>query len=162
GDDDESRPFLVRELHIVQPKLVVVMGETALEFLNSLDFPLAHAVEYTPGELQRFTPTTEVLVAPDIDTSLDEAPAQTAFWNAFRAVGRRGGPAPPFGGPGAAPLVVRGVGLGFYPASHARLWDASTWWDVVFMSLVLIPACFALVWLVLPLRTWRWLWVAAL
>ena len=62
----------------------------------------------------------------------------------------------------AVPLVLLGVGLGLYYAFHDRLWDASTWWDVVFMSLVLIPACFALVWLVLPLRTWRWLWVAAL
>ncbi len=29
GDEEESRPFLVRELHIVQPKLIVVMGERA-------------------------------------------------------------------------------------------------------------------------------------
>ena len=26
-DEEESRPLLLRELHIVQPKLVVVMGE---------------------------------------------------------------------------------------------------------------------------------------
>src|SRR5712691_3332415 len=32
GAEDESRPFLLRELHIVQPKLVVVMGEQALAF----------------------------------------------------------------------------------------------------------------------------------
>ena len=29
GDEEESRPFLLRELHIVQPKLVVAMGEPA-------------------------------------------------------------------------------------------------------------------------------------
>src|ERR687883_1299112 len=34
GDEDESRPFLARELHIVQPKLVVAMGQAALAFLN--------------------------------------------------------------------------------------------------------------------------------
>ena len=39
GDEDESRPFLLRELHIVQPKLVVVMGEQALAFLNSVAVP---------------------------------------------------------------------------------------------------------------------------
>ena len=39
GDEEESRPFLLRELHIVQPKLVVVMGEQALAFLNSVDVP---------------------------------------------------------------------------------------------------------------------------
>ena len=37
--------------------------------------------------LQRFTATVEALVVPDIDTALDEAPAKTAFWNAFKAVG---------------------------------------------------------------------------
>ena len=41
GDEDESRAFLSRELHIVQPKLVVAMGEPAREFLNSVKFPLA-------------------------------------------------------------------------------------------------------------------------
>jgi hypothetical protein len=29
------------------------------------------------------------------------------------------------------------------------------WWDIAFLGLVLIPACFALVWLVLPLRRAR-------
>jgi uracil-DNA glycosylase family 4 len=75
GNDDESRAFLTRELHIVQPKLIVAMGEVAVEFLNALDFPLADPVEYKLGELQRFTATTQVLVVPDIDASLDEAPA---------------------------------------------------------------------------------------
>ena len=37
--------------------------------------------------MQRFTATVEALVVPDIDTALDEAPAKTAFWNAFKAVG---------------------------------------------------------------------------
>ena len=74
GDEDESRPFLTRELHIVQPKLIVPMGESAVGFLNSLDFPLADTVEYKPGELQRFTATVQALVVPDIDASLDEAP----------------------------------------------------------------------------------------
>src|SRR5919205_4385773 len=44
GAEDESRPFLLRELHIVQPKLIVPMGEEALAFLNSLEFPLADSV----------------------------------------------------------------------------------------------------------------------
>jgi hypothetical protein len=62
----------------------------------------------------------------------------------------------------AVPFAALGIGLGLYYAFHDRLWNATTWWDVAFLSFVLIPACFALVWLVLPLRTWRWLWVAAL
>jgi uracil-DNA glycosylase len=96
GDDDESRPFLLRELHIVQPKLIVAMGERALEFLNSLEFPLSDHVEYKPGELQRFTATVQALTVPDIDTSLDEAPAKTKFWNAFKPLGSWWAELPPY------------------------------------------------------------------
>jgi uracil-DNA glycosylase family 4 len=94
--EDESRAFLTRELHIVQPKLIVPMGETAAEFLNSIEFPLADTVEYKPGELQRFTATAQVLVVPDIDASLDEAPAKTQFWNAFKPLGSWWAELPPY------------------------------------------------------------------
>jgi uracil-DNA glycosylase len=96
GDDDESRPFLLRELHIVQPKLIVVMGEPARVFLNSVAFPLASEVAPTEAELQRFTPTIQALVTPDIDESLDEAPAKTAFWNAFKVLGTWWAELPPY------------------------------------------------------------------
>jgi uracil-DNA glycosylase family 4 len=96
GDEEESRPFLLRELHIVQPKLIVAMGEQALEFLNSLEFPLSDRAEYKPGELQRFTATVQTLTVPDIDTSLDEAPAKTKFWNAFKPLGTWWAELPPY------------------------------------------------------------------
>jgi uracil-DNA glycosylase len=86
----------MQELHIVQPKLIVVMGEPALEFLNSLEFPLADPLEPKPGELQRFTPTIQALYVPDIDESLDEAPAKTRFWNAFKALGPWWAELPPY------------------------------------------------------------------
>jgi hypothetical protein len=57
----------------------------------------------------------------------------------------------------AAALLALLAALGLYYAFHERLWSASQWWDIAFLSLVLIPAVFALVWLVLPLRTARWL-----
>jgi len=94
--DDEARGWLTRELHIVQPKLVVAMGEDTLAFLNDLEFPLAQPVEPKLGELQRFTPTVEALVVPDIDTSLDEQPLKTAFWNAFKVVGSWWAELPPY------------------------------------------------------------------
>jgi uracil-DNA glycosylase family 4 len=96
GDEDESRPFLLRELYIVQPKLVVPMGEQAVQFLNSVEFPLADTLEWKPGELQRFTATVDALVVPDIDASLDEAPAKTAFWKAFKPLGRWWAELPPY------------------------------------------------------------------
>ena len=96
GDEEEALPWLTRELHIVQPKLVVVMGEQALGFLNSLEFPLSESVAADLGTLQRFTPTVEALFVPDIDASLDEAPAKTQFWNAFKALGPWWAELPPY------------------------------------------------------------------
>ena len=96
GDEEESRPFLLRELHIVQPKLVVVMGEPARAFLNAVEFPLAAEVGPALRELQRFTPTIQALVTPDIDESLDEAPSKTAFWNAFKLLGTWWAELPPY------------------------------------------------------------------
>jgi uracil-DNA glycosylase len=78
---------LVEELAIVQPKIVVVMGEDALAVLNDLDVPLARSVDAVPGEVQRYTPSIEALYAPNIDEALDDEAAKRAFWNAFRALG---------------------------------------------------------------------------
>jgi uracil-DNA glycosylase family 4 len=96
GEEGEGTQWLVRELHIVQPKLVVVMGERALAFLNGLGFPLSEPIQEQQGELQRFTPTTQALVTPDIDDSLDEQPAKTRFWNAFKALGPWWADLPPY------------------------------------------------------------------
>jgi uracil-DNA glycosylase family 4 len=94
--DEEARRWLTRELHIVQPKIVVVMGEDALAFLNDLEFPLAQPVDPETGEIRRFTPTIEALVVPDIDASLDETPAKSAFWNAFKVLGSWWAELPPY------------------------------------------------------------------
>jgi uracil-DNA glycosylase family 4 len=96
ADEETSRVWLKRELRIVQPKLVVVMGDDALAFLNSVEFPLSRPVPDTLGELHRFTPTIEALVVPDIDLSLDEQPAKTRFWNAFKPVGPWWADLPPY------------------------------------------------------------------
>jgi len=96
GDEEESRPFLLRELHIVQPKLIVVMGEQSLAFLNRLGFPLARPLEPAEGERQEFTPTIEALYTPDIDASLDEQAEKTQFWNAFKPLGAWWESLPPY------------------------------------------------------------------
>ncbi len=95
-DEEEARGFLVRELHVVQPKLVVVMGQDALQCLNATRFPLASELEEAPGTIQRFTPTTEALVTPDLDASLDETAAKKAFWEAFKAIGPWWSELPPY------------------------------------------------------------------
>ncbi len=78
---------LVEELAIVQPKIVVVMGEPALRILNGLQVPLSRPVEQREGEIQAFTPTIDALYVPDIDDSLDEEGAKQKFWRAFRTLG---------------------------------------------------------------------------
>jgi uracil-DNA glycosylase len=94
--DAEAQGWLTRELHIVQPKLVVVMGEDARKFLNDLEFPLAAEIGPALGELQAFTPTVEALVVPDIDASLDDSSAKTSFWNAFKVLGAWWAELPPY------------------------------------------------------------------
>jgi uracil-DNA glycosylase family 4 len=96
GDEEQAAEWLLRELHIVQPKLIVVMGEEALAFLNELEFPLSSEVEAKPGELQQWTPTVEALYVPDIDSALDEQPAKTRFWQALKTLGPWWAELPPY------------------------------------------------------------------
>ena len=96
GDEEQAAGWLTRELHIVQPKLVVVMGEDALAFLNGLEFPLAASLESPLGEIQRWTPTVEAVYVPDIDASLDEQAAKTRFWQALKALGPWWAELPPY------------------------------------------------------------------
>lgn len=85
-----------REIAIVQPKIVVVMGEDALALLNELQLPLAATVEPVPGQIQRLTPSIEALYVPDIDGALDEETAKRAFWSAFRMLGTWYADLPPY------------------------------------------------------------------
>jgi uracil-DNA glycosylase family 4 len=93
----EAGPWLARELHIVQPKLVVVMGERAVGFVNDLRFPLTDPLAAeNEGVIVRFTPTIEALVTPDVDESLDDQTEKTRFWNAFKTLGPWWAEQPPY------------------------------------------------------------------
>jgi uracil-DNA glycosylase len=87
---------MIEELAIVQPKIVVVMGEDALRTVNELDIPLARELDQRPGELQRLTPTIEALYVPNIDDALDEERAKREFWSAFRVLGQWWSDLPPY------------------------------------------------------------------
>ena len=96
-DPEQAAAWLTRELHIVQPKLLVVMGDAAVDFLNALRFPHSDGLDAGRlGELQRFTATVDALLTPDIDQALDEQGAKTAFWNAFKALGPWWAALPPY------------------------------------------------------------------
>jgi uracil-DNA glycosylase family 4 len=96
-DAADARVWLTRELHIVQPRLLVAMGEETVAFVNALEFPLSAALDPgRAGEIQELTPTIDALVTPDIDASLDEQGAKTRFWNAFKALGAWWSELPPY------------------------------------------------------------------
>jgi uracil-DNA glycosylase family 4 len=92
----ECRARLLDELAIVQPKIVVVMGEEALAELNGLEVPLAAQVEARPGEIQKLTPSCDALYVPDIDRSLDDERSKRTFWAAFRSLGAWYAEFPPY------------------------------------------------------------------
>ena len=102
GEVREAKPegkclgHLRRELAIVNPKMIVAMGEETVAALNAVKVPLARELSYAPGEIVEFTPGTEVLVTPDIDASLDEQRLKAAFWNAFRRLGEWYDNIPPY------------------------------------------------------------------
>jgi uracil-DNA glycosylase len=87
---------LTEELAIVQPKIVVVMGEDALAVINELGIPLGRELAPAPGELQRLTPSIEALYVPNIDDALDEESAKREFWTAFRVLGQWWADLPPY------------------------------------------------------------------
>jgi uracil-DNA glycosylase len=95
-DPEQAAAWLTRELHIVQPKLLVVMGDDAVEFVNGLAFPLSDRIDTKKDGMQRFTATIDALVVPDIDASLDEQSSKTRFWNAFKALGPWWAEQPPY------------------------------------------------------------------
>ena len=96
-DPADAAAWLTRELSIVQPKLVVAMGERTVAFVDDLAFPLSDPLDPDAvGSIQRFTPTIQALVTPDVDETLDEAPAKSAFWNAFKTLGPWWAEQPPY------------------------------------------------------------------
>jgi uracil-DNA glycosylase family 4 len=102
GEVREAHPeakcldHLRRELAIVNPKLIVVMGEETIAALNAVKVPLARELSFTPGEIVDFTPGIEVLVTPDIDVSLDEQRLKAGFWSGLRRLGEWYDNIPPY------------------------------------------------------------------
>jgi uracil-DNA glycosylase family 4 len=92
----ECKARVLDELAVVQPRIVVAMGEEALDELNGLQVPLAAEVEATPGKIQKLTASCDALFVPDIDASLDDERAKRAFWAAFRSLGEWYADFPPY------------------------------------------------------------------
>ena len=87
---------VLEELAIVQPKIVVAMGEDALNMLNELDLPLGRPIQPTLGVVQQLTPSIDALFVPNIDEALDDERAKRAFWSALRVLGEWYADLPPY------------------------------------------------------------------
>ena len=94
--------------------------------------------------------------------SQDHTPASGGAGGRLRRGGAGEGGEGPLVGRASALLTPRGiafgvlaVALGLYYRFHESLPNTSTWGDVAFLSFVLMPAVFALVYLALPLRAAR-------
>ena len=93
---EECVARLIEEVAIVQPRMIVVMGERALATLNELELPLAAELEPATGEVQSLTPSIDAIYVPDIDESLDDQNLKQSFWKAFKAVGDWYADLPPY------------------------------------------------------------------
>jgi uracil-DNA glycosylase family 4 len=90
-DTDLADPACVarvaEEIAIVQPRIIVAMGEEALTVLTDLGIPLARPLLAETGLVQSFTPSIDALYVPNIDECLDEEATKLTFWRAFRVLG---------------------------------------------------------------------------
>jgi uracil-DNA glycosylase family 4 len=93
---EECVARIVEEIAIVQPRIIVIMGDRALELLNDIGVPLARQVAPLHGEIQVFTPTIDALFVPDIDESLDTDESKRDFWIAFKQLGEWYDQLPPY------------------------------------------------------------------
>ena len=87
---------VAEEIAIVQPRIIVVMGDEALDTLNDLELPLSDPIDPIEGAIQRLTPTMDALYVPDIDDSLDTEDAKQRFWSSFRVLGEWYDKLPPY------------------------------------------------------------------
>jgi uracil-DNA glycosylase len=87
---------VVAELAIVDPKILVVMGQEALDVVNELDVPLGQRLEPAVGQIQPFTPSIDALYVPLIDDALDDETSKREFWAAFRVLGDWYAQLPPY------------------------------------------------------------------
>lgn len=94
--DPDCIETLAEELAIVDPRLIVAMGEDSVGVLNGLELPLAERVTTTLHEVQTFTPTIDVIYTPSIDDCLDDQQQKRRFWQSFKQVGDWYADLPPY------------------------------------------------------------------
>ena len=152
-DPADARRWLTRELHIVQPRLVVAMGDETVAFLAALEFPLSRAARCgTRGR-------ASAVHADDRGArharhrrvarrAVGEDELLERLQDARHVVGRA--PAVLSGRRAARALAGLLVALVAWDALATELPGVSDGLDVALVALVLIPAAFSVAWLLLP------------
>ncbi|HEV7918183.1 MAG TPA: uracil-DNA glycosylase family protein [Solirubrobacterales bacterium] len=87
---------VLEELMIVQPRILVVMGEQAMDDVNELKMPGSVALQPSLGEIQPWSAHCVALFTPDLDQCLDDEAAKRAFWSAFKRLGDWHSDLPPY------------------------------------------------------------------
>ena len=88
------------------PRMVVVMGEDALEELSPARHPARPRDRAAAGRNQRLTPSCDALYVPDIDRSLDEEGAKREFWATY-TLGKWYEDFPPYWSGAASGITLR-------------------------------------------------------
>ena len=78
----------MRRLHIVQPKLVVIMGAEALAFLNGLEFPLALRSRTSPASCSASRRRSGRWSSRTSTSRSTSNPAKTRFWQSVQGARR--------------------------------------------------------------------------
>lgn len=92
----ECMARIMEELMIVQPRILVAIGEAALVDINELGMPAARKLAPDLGVIQRWTAHCQALYVPDLDLSLDDDAAKRSFWGSFRRLGDWHAELPPY------------------------------------------------------------------
>jgi uracil-DNA glycosylase family 4 len=87
---------VMEELMIVQPRVLVVMGEDAIDDINALNLPGSSPLQASVGEVQKWTAHCEALMTPNLDDCLDDEASKREFWRAFKKLGDWHGDLPPY------------------------------------------------------------------
>lgn len=87
-----STGFLLEELLVAEPAVLVAVGPGAAREIDGLRYPLARRPfsGATPGASFSWTRATTGLLLPSLAPALDDAAAKRRFWRAFLALQRVG------------------------------------------------------------------------
>jgi len=92
----ECMARVIEEVMIVQPRMIVAVGEDALRDINEMSMPGSRPLEGQLGVIQKWGAHCDALYVPNLDESLDDDATKREFWAAFRRLGEWHADLPPY------------------------------------------------------------------